>query len=75
MDYCKESLKLHEQLKGKIGTTYKLDVTTTQDSSLVYSPGVAEPFSTINANRMKCMNIHLKEMLLEALVVVPYCWV
>lgn len=43
MDYFKESLVLHKQLKGKIRMIPKIDVRTTEELSLVYSPGVAEP--------------------------------
>lgn len=43
MDYYKDSLFLHEKLRGKIGTKIKMTVRTKDDLSLVYSPGVAEP--------------------------------
>lgn len=43
MDYFKESLILHKNLKGKIRITPKLDVRTTEELALVYSPGVAAP--------------------------------
>lgn len=36
-------LQLHEDLKGKIGVHSKMDISTKEDLSLVYSPGVAEP--------------------------------
>lgn len=47
MDFFKESLKLHEHLRGKIKITSKFDVRTKEDLSLVYSPGVAEPCRVI----------------------------
>jgi malate dehydrogenase (oxaloacetate-decarboxylating) len=50
MDYFKESLHLHKQLKGKIRVTPKMDVRTKEDLSLVYSPGVAEPCMEIHRN-------------------------
>ncbi|MBI1225605.1 MAG: NAD-dependent malic enzyme [Bacteroidetes bacterium] len=43
MDYFKESLSLHKNLKGKIRITPKMDVRTKEELSLVYSPGVAAP--------------------------------
>ncbi|MDQ7010106.1 MAG: NADP-dependent malic enzyme [Candidatus Gracilibacteria bacterium] len=43
MDYFKESLKLHEKIKGKISTELKLELNTKDDLSLAYTPGVAEP--------------------------------
>lgn len=36
-------LQLHEDLKGKIGVHSKMEISTKEDLSLVYSPGVAEP--------------------------------
>jgi malate dehydrogenase (oxaloacetate-decarboxylating) len=50
MDYFKESLYLHQRLRGKIRTVPKMDVRTKEDLSLVYSPGVAEPCRAIAAN-------------------------
>jgi malate dehydrogenase (oxaloacetate-decarboxylating) len=50
MNYYKESLALHKRLKGKIETTIKVDVSTRQDLSLLYSPGVAQPCIEISQN-------------------------
>ena len=50
MNYFEESLKLHEQYRGKIEVTSKLPVETRDDLSLAYTPGVAEPCRRINAN-------------------------
>ncbi len=50
MDYFKESLILHQRLKGKLRVTPKIDVRSTEELSLVYSPGVAEPCRVIAAN-------------------------
>jgi malate dehydrogenase (oxaloacetate-decarboxylating) len=41
-DYFKRSIELHEKLKGKIEIRNKMEVNTTDDLSLVYSPGVAQ---------------------------------
>ncbi len=43
MDYLKESLKMHEQWKGKIEVTATVPVGTKEDLSLAYTPGVAQP--------------------------------
>ncbi len=50
MDFFRESLLLHERLKGKIRITPKMDVRNTNDLSLVYSPGVAAPSRAIAQN-------------------------
>ncbi|MEO0468872.1 MAG: NADP-dependent malic enzyme [Bacteroidota bacterium] len=50
MDYYQESLFLHEKLKGKIRVNAKMDIHNTDDLSLVYSPGVAEPCRQIAKN-------------------------
>ncbi len=43
MDYMKESLKLHYELKGKIEVTARAPVNDRQSLSLAYTPGVALP--------------------------------
>ncbi len=43
MDYAKESLRLHEQWKGKIEVIATVPVKTKEDLSLAYTPGVAQP--------------------------------
>ena len=43
MDYAKESLRLHGQWKGKIEVVAKVPVTTKEELSLAYTPGVAQP--------------------------------
>ena len=43
MDYAKESLKLHYELKGKIEITARTKANDRQSLSLAYTPGVAEP--------------------------------
>lgn len=43
MDYAKESLRLHEEWKGKIEVVAKVPVETKEDLSLAYTPGVAQP--------------------------------
>lgn len=50
MDVFQRSLKLHENLKGKISTELKAPLQDALDLSLVYSPGVAAPCRAIAAH-------------------------
>ena len=43
MDYAKESLKKHAEWKGKIEVISTVPVKSSQDLSLAYTPGVAQP--------------------------------
>lgn len=43
MDYAKESMRLHRELRGKIEVVSRAKLTTREDLSLAYTPGVAEP--------------------------------
>ena len=43
MDYAKESLKRHGQWRGKIEIVSRVPVTTKEELSLAYTPGVAAP--------------------------------
>ena len=43
MDYMKESLKCHEQWQGKIEVVSTVPVSTKEELSLAYTPGVAQP--------------------------------
>ncbi len=60
MDYFKESVKLHEKLKGKIAITNKMEVDSKDDLSLVYSPGVAEPCMEIHRNPERVYDLTMK---------------
>jgi len=48
MNYAEESLKLHYQWKGKLEVVAKMPVSTKEELSLAYTPGVAEPCLVIN---------------------------
>lgn len=50
MDYAKESLKLHKELRGKIEVTARAAVDTKEALSLAYTPGVAQPCLEIQKN-------------------------
>ncbi len=43
MDYANESLRLHEEWKGKLEVVARAPVATQEDLSLAYTPGVAQP--------------------------------
>ena len=43
MDYAAESLRLHRELRGKIETKLRVDVSSAEALSLAYTPGVAQP--------------------------------
>ena len=50
MDYYKESLKMHEDNKGKMAVVSKVKVKNKDDLSTAYTPGVAEPCRKIHEN-------------------------
>ncbi len=50
MDYAKESLRLHGQWKGKIEVVATVPVSSKEDLSLAYTPGVAQPCLEIQKN-------------------------
>jgi len=43
MDYAKAALEKHKQWRGKIEVTCRAPITTKEELSLAYTPGVAEP--------------------------------
>ena len=53
MDYAKESLRLHEEWKGKIEVIATVPVATKEDLSLAYTPGVAQPCLEIQKDLSK----------------------
>lgn len=60
MDYYKESLLLHQRLRGKIRMTLNMEVRSKEDLSLVYSPGVAEPCRAIAEDEEKVWDYTIK---------------
>lgn len=50
MDLKKKTLELHEQWAGKIEVTTRCEVNSSEDLSLAYTPGVAEPCLKIKDN-------------------------
>ena len=57
MDYAKESLKLHENWKGKLEVITKCPLETRDDLSLAYTPGVAQPCLEIQKDISKSYDL------------------
>ncbi|MBQ1310480.1 MAG: NAD-dependent malic enzyme [Blautia sp.] len=57
MDYAKESLRLHEEWKGKIEVVTRVPVGTKDDLSLAYTPGVAQPCLEIQKDISKSYDL------------------
>ena len=57
MDYAKESLKLHYELKGKLEITPRAKVDSKEALSLAYTPGVAEPCLVIQKDVEKSYEV------------------
>jgi len=53
MDYAEESLKKHYEWRGKLETIPKMPVSTREDLSLAYTPGVARPCLEIQKDPQK----------------------
>lgn len=49
-DYFQKSLEAHEKLRGKVSVVSKMPVTSREELSIAYTPGVAEPCRRIAAN-------------------------
>ncbi len=59
-DINKESLALHEKLKGKIEIKTKMPLHTKKDLSLLYTPGVAAASRAIAQDKEKIFNYTMK---------------
>ena len=57
MDYAKESLRLHNEWKGKIEVVATVPVATKEDLSLAYTPGVAQPCLEIQKDVSKSYDL------------------
>ena len=57
MDYAKESLRLHNEWKGKIEVIATVPVATKDDLSLAYTPGVAQPCLEIQKDVSRSYNL------------------
>ncbi len=59
-DYYQKSIDLHTKLKGKIEITNKTKLTSKEDLSILYSPGVAQPCIEIKNNPEKVYDYTIK---------------
>ena len=57
MDYAKESLRMHNEWKGKIEVVATVPVATKDDLSLAYTPGVAQPCLEIQKDVQKSYDL------------------
>ena len=51
INYAAESLRVHEQMKGKLSIKSRVAVQDKEDLSVAYTPGVAEPCKKIAENK------------------------
>lgn len=59
-ELSRESLVLHESLRGKMKIQPKIEVKSSKELSLVYSPGVAEPCLAIQRDAKKVYDYTMK---------------
>lgn len=57
MNYREESLKKHYEWNGKIEVVSRVPINNSEDLSLAYTPGVAEPCLEINKNYEKSFEL------------------
>ncbi len=57
MDYRKESLKKHYEWQGKIEVVSRAPITNSEELSLAYTPGVAEPCMAIHEDYEKSFQL------------------
>ena len=57
MNVSEESLKLHEEMRGKIEVCARKHIESAEDLSLLYTPGVAEPCRAINKDYQKSWDL------------------
>jgi len=57
VNVSEESLKLHEEMRGKIEVCARKHIESAEDLSLLYTPGVAEPCRAINKDYQKSWDL------------------
>ena len=60
IDYAAESLRVHQNYKGKLSVISKVAVDDKEDLSIAYTPGVAEPCSRIHDNKADVFRYTIK---------------
>ena len=63
MNYAEESLKKHYEWKGKVEVICRAPLETTEDLSLAYTPGVAQPCLEIQKDVQKSYDLTLRSNL------------
>jgi len=59
-DYYKDSLELHKRLRGKLSIAAKAPIRDTDDLSMLYTPGVAEPCRQIAKDKRLVYGLTMK---------------
>ena len=67
MTIAEESLRLHEQLEGKIEVVARAHANTAQDLALLYTPGVAEPCRVIQKDYQKSWELTRRSKLVAVI--------
>ncbi len=60
IDYAAESLRIHEQFKGKLTVKSRVAIQDKEDLSIAYTPGVAEPCKKIHDNKQDVYKYTIK---------------
>jgi malate dehydrogenase (oxaloacetate-decarboxylating) len=60
VDHFERSLIVHEQLRGKIGIHTKIPITSRDDLSAAYTPGVARPCEVIAQDESRARDLTIK---------------
>ena len=68
------SLKLHEELHGKIEVVSRAEANTADDLALLYTPGVAEPCRQIQDDYQKSWELTRRSNLVAVVTGFPCAW-
>ena len=60
IDYAAESLRIHQNYKGKLSVISKVSVEDKEDLSIAYTPGVAEPCNRIHEDKANVYRYTIK---------------
>ena len=60
MNLGEESVKLHEEHRGKLNTHVPFDIETIEDLAVAYTPGVAEPCRVIDKDPERVFDLTIK---------------
>ena len=75
MDYAEAALKMHRENHGKLEMASKIPLTTRDELSTAYTPGVAAPCLKIKEDKSEAYTYTAKGNLVSALKVkCKLCW-